>query len=134
MHNQTGARRIRSSCPALLCSALIAAFVCFLSPPPVAAADAGATALQQAQRRLRGADEELNRAKEQAAKADKRLKDAQRAQQDAARAAEDAKTRLEQAHADQEGAKSALTVAQGQYDQARAAIEEIYKARQGAPQ
>ena len=127
MPSPAGVQFIRSVRPsALLCSALVAVCVS-LSSAPAADVDAGATALQQAQRRMTTADDALNRAKERAAKADKRAKDA-------AREAEEAKTRLERARSEQEGASKAVTEAQGEYDQARAAVEQIYKARQGASQ
>ena len=78
MHNQAGDRRVRFGGAALFCSALVAACVSLATRCLQWPWTRGATALQQAQRRLRGADEELNRAKDQAAKAEKRVKDAQR--------------------------------------------------------
>jgi septal ring factor EnvC (AmiA/AmiB activator) len=131
MPYQTGSRRFGRT--ALLASATVAALLSFVSAPALAA-DTSSAALQQAQLRLRGADENLNRAKEESSKAEKRVKEALEANEKASREAEEAKSKLDRARADQEGAKAALAQAQGQYDQARAVIEDIYRARQGAPQ
>jgi chromosome segregation ATPase len=117
----------------ILGGALLAISTC-VPAEQVVAVDTSATALQQAQQRLRGADAELNRMKQRAAKAQKRVKDAEEAQREAARKAEEAKARLEQARSEQEAADAAVAPAQREYDQARTVIEEIYQARQGGVQ
>ena len=105
----------------------------FLPVPLLAAEDpAGAQALQQAQRRMRIADDELKRTRKGVGKADKRTTAAERTYQDALRKVDEAKADLDRAKQDLEAAKADAALAQRRYDEAKASIETIYRLRQEA--
>ena len=107
-----------------------------LLPVPLLGAEdpAGAQALQQAQRRMRIADDELKRARKGVGKADKRTTAAERTYQDALRKVDEVKADLDRAKQDLEAAKADAAQAQRRYDEAKASIETIYRLRQEAGQ
>jgi len=118
-----------------LCLALILALWQFLPAPLLAAEDpAGAQALQQAQRRMRIADDELKRARKVVGKAESRTTTAERNYQDALRRVDETKAELDRAKQELEAAKGDASQAQSRYDDAKAGIETIYRLRQGAQQ